>query len=384
MKKNILLVLVLIVIVFGISGFFIFQKSNIDESLSSGEIKPSAITVTALEQDVFRTEKINLNEVQIENTSSTTEGDVIRTSATGRALIEASKAHPTILDYSSSLAIVSSEDEGNKTTLELFGGALWSRAKKSAEKGEFYQIKTGNAVAVVRGTSFGLSYGNNKTLLQVATGTVYLYTKDKKTGEPILDTEVIIVGGNQGIVEGTSTPTGIPLTEEDKKGKWFIYNSKSEIESDTSKPADSISDKPTSPKSISPSSITPPPPKNTSTSGGTTDSSGTTGTQTGSVTPVKRKYSDSVNISAISPQSIEAGDNKTFVTLRGKGFLYVANLSIAEDVPPDFKVVNDNLIQFHIGTLDPDKYDIYFIMKDDSDILFPGALIVTSPRANGI
>ena len=158
MKKITFIILGLLIII--VSGLWFFNPKNTLENLE--EIpkvsKPTEITVTTLEKNVTRKDYSIQEESIVEKTASTTEGDIIRTSSTGRALLESPNGHPTILDYSTELTITNSEEQGNKTKFELFGGSLWSRAKKTAEKGEFFEIKTGNAVAVVRGTSFGLTW----------------------------------------------------------------------------------------------------------------------------------------------------------------------------------------------------------------------------------
>ena len=399
MKKPIVWIGTLLVIIIFVGGAFVIQKNftnhasdqNSLDARTSFEASGSASSasgvattsdaassisstrVTALEQNVFHTETGKKDEEQIKKTASTTAGDIVRTSSTGRALIEAPKAHPAILDYNSQLTIVASQDEGNKTTLELLGGELWSRTKKSAEKGEFYQIKTGNAVAVVRGTSFGLSYSKNKTVLLVATGTVSIFNKDPSTGELLVDTEAVVTAGKKAIVLGNNPPVVTFLTYDDKNTAWFKYNTEvSGAVGGISRDTSGASTAPTSQSSLvhttlssstTPSSSTPPPSSSrpVTGSGGGVVTGGTGGRPT-----------------SISPKSIQAGDNQTFVILRGSGFLNIQDLTVAENIPPDFEVIDDNTLRFHIGTLPSGTYDISFFMKDSSSIDFPQQLVITA------
>ncbi len=341
MKTIILLVFVLGI---AVGGYFLMQRPSSDSKTGS-DIESTVviskpyddILITAIEQSVTLKSVSKSEEVAILATTSPSKGDTIKTSATGRALVESPKGHPTILDYSSELTLVNSEDEGNKTSFELFTGGLWSRAKKSAEKGEFYEIKTGNAVAVVRGTSFGLTYKDNITTLLVTEGSVSIYNIDPKIGKAKLDTEVVVTKDKKAIIKDNEKTEVEPITDNDKKSDFFKLGNegvetgeKKEQGIKTIAPTTKLTPKPTP-------TPTPPPAK-------------TTAPETGS----------------LSPSSVKVGDNNTYVVLTGRGFNQVTSLSINESVPPDFQVIDDTTIRFHIGRLTPEVYDLYLVLDDGS------------------
>ena len=83
--------------------------------------------------------------------------------------------HRNLLDYDTELTLEESDDTGTHVRGSLGTGAVWARVEKVFGKGEYYTIKTQNAVAVVRGTSFSISYRNNVSKIEVAAGTISLH-----------------------------------------------------------------------------------------------------------------------------------------------------------------------------------------------------------------
>lgn len=329
-------------------GFFILQGTSSEETVCcpppSSTSRPTALIVTMVEDSVTQKTLAATEEIRISATASTSEGDIIKTSATGRALIESPKSHPTILDYSSELSIRTSEDEGNKTSFELFTGALWSRAKKSAEKGEFYEIKTGNAVAVVRGTAFGISFKNNITTVLVTEGSVAVYNRDPLTGELKLDTETIVTKDKKVIIKEDEAPVLGTISKEDRGLSFFALGDEKPDE----KPKEVETPKP-DPKPVP----TPAPAKAPAATAPVS-------------TPTPKPTTTAASTGGLSPSTIKAGDNNTFIVLTGSGFTNVSSLAINEAVPPGFEVVNDTTIRFNIGRLTPGVYDLYLVLDDGS------------------
>jgi hypothetical protein len=393
MKKTLWIVGALVVA--GLAAFLILRPktSEITQPEPQNQVQSASAVVTPLSADVSIREENKSNFRVIGEATSTVPGTSVRTSSQGRAIIESSFSHPTALDYSSEIVIKDSNSADKKTTLQLNTGSMWARAKKLVEKGEFYEIKTGNAVAVVRGTSFGLTYKDNKSTLIVKEGEVSFYNKDKTTGEPIEGTEVVVEAGNKAVIDGDKKAVESPIAPEDVNSDWYVFNNTAE--QDTTYDAGGTHH--TAP--------TPTPNKNPGTTTGTNN--GTTGSGTGQgtgntnatgggntsgagtvvgggasgggdVAPVKVS-SFVVTVSSVSPKTINAGDTNTWVVLRGSGFKNVVDIAGGELLMKDLTIVSDNILQFHIDPeLSPNLYDLDLILSDETLFTVSSALTVQS------
>lgn len=164
--------------------------------------------VTALSSDVYR---VNESEELIDGESEANEGDTIRTSDSGRAIIEYD--HVITLDADSEV-VLARLDAGH-TTGRLSAGRVWSRVEKVFDQGEFYEIETTTTRAAVRGTSFGVSYIGGVTTIIVAEGSV--------EGEVFATRETFSVsaGEKARIVNGSVAVSAIVLSDHDE---WFVFN----------------------------------------------------------------------------------------------------------------------------------------------------------------
>lgn len=370
MKNKYILGIFGIIILLAVIGYVSFNKNKVNPKLggtvlSSLNQSPTikTITVTTLEKGVFLKTSSDAPEVEVQDSASTSPGQIVSTSVSGRALIEWPLNHPTLLDYSSQVSIADTSDS-NQNILELIGGEIWSRTENITEKSETFEIKTTNAVAVVRGTSFGLSFFNNNTTLLVADGSVSLYTKDLKTNEAELDTGVLLTAGKKGQVIGGGNPIRSQISNQDKMTPWFLYNTKGiknlspAPHQPTSFPANNTIKSTSTPSSNNSN------PSNPVIQGGSMGSFATATTTT---------------VSVFSPTNVLAGDNQTFVTITGVGFSDIMDLVIDENAVPDFEVTSDTNSHFHIGSLRPGVYSMYFVLKDGSIVTIPGSLTISSP-----
>lgn len=396
MNKNLIYGIVIAVIVLGAGSYFVLNSPNkgavVKNSALHSENSVSAVTtidLTTLEKGVFLKSSAEASEVEVEKNASTSIGQIVKTGTKGRALLEWPLNHPTVLDYSSQVSIVATDNNGDKNSLQLISGEVWSRTKNSAEKGEDFEIKTGNAVAVVRGTSFGLSYFNNITILIVKEGKVSIFKKDPKTGEAILSSELLVSADQKAIVEGDNNPKLSQINSDDKKSVWFIYNngegsgsiSPSTTRTSEGKPRPKTTDSITTAGSAGVTGSTvsnPGAPRPSPTTGG-----GTYGSAAPTNNPRAGTLASqgSVVVRGILPKTIITGDNQTYMTITGSGFKNIKDLVVEENIPPDFEILSDTSVRFHIGKLQPGTYDMYFILTDDSTVMMPGILQITAPQA---
>ena len=138
-----------------VSGIWKFNSSNLRTvtSVINNTTTSPTVTITPLQQEVAistTTETFS----PISGVSKVNPGTNVKTNTSGRALIEGSANHTTLLDYNTQITITEDSKTENKTKIALLSGAIWARLEKVFDKGEYYEIKTSNIVASVRGTSF--------------------------------------------------------------------------------------------------------------------------------------------------------------------------------------------------------------------------------------
>lgn len=216
--KYIIATIVILAILAGIY-FAFFQTQVTTESIVSGQSQP--VIVSMIRKTVQHVTASSTHEV-IDPTQAY-EGDMIKTLSEGRGLVEMKNGTITVIDYSSELKIKSHTNDEH-SSMYLVAGDVWSRVKKVFDHGEFYEIETQNAVAVVRGTSFGVSYNNGVTTLEVTSGTVAFIPIDPKTRERKYDQTIYVTAGKKATIGDSGVISVTDLTLDDKKNEWFIYN----------------------------------------------------------------------------------------------------------------------------------------------------------------
>ena len=323
----------LIVLIFG-AWLYFSRPSGIDGS-------PSIVSVTALHSDVF-VKEAGTDFVPVPGQAKTTSGSTIRTSDTGRALLESLSTHRTLIDYSSEIVLT---ENGNQTHVELLAGAVWSRLAKVFDSGEYYEIKSPNAVGAVRGTSFGMWYADGVTTLIVTEGSVAFFAVDPETGLPIPDTEVIVNAGQKAVCDRNGKINVTDLTQSDYSLPWVAFNASED--SPGAQPAPSL---PGVPDSEAPVPNTPLEPSTT--------------------TPVD----NGPEISVVSPSNIDEGSNER-ITIKGNGFEGVTTVLVgAKKVT--FEILSDDTITIWADDVNPGSYDVTVIGAGDRSATRSRALTV--------
>lgn len=160
--------------------------------------------------------------IDVSRESMTVEqGSHIKTSLTGRGILESENETTTVIDKNSEIIVARSSI--NKSKIELETGNLWSRVEKVFGQGEYYQVETNNAVATVRGTAFGVFYTKDKTVIMVTENQVWVLSFDPNTKQPI-DQEVIVGQGQKATIITGYAPVIESITELDKKSEWYLFN----------------------------------------------------------------------------------------------------------------------------------------------------------------
>ncbi len=345
-------------------AFFVWNNNFNASSLA---LKNNPVTISPLEQNVSIRQTEISDSVPLTRETEAFAGSIINTSPTGRALIEFSSSTRAVLDFNSELIVKNNETPSQKTALRLISGEVWSRVEKALERGEFYEIQTQNAVASVRGTSFGVEFKEDKTLVVVEKGEVKLIGIDEKTGSQILDSEKIISAGYMGTLSGNGEILVQKISPEMKSSLWYRLNVDSSINSPAIKQEGGVklpvNDKGTSlPISNTSSSVVLP-----------KDNKG--------------QVIQSFSLFSISPTKIEIPQNGSAnVILTGQGFLKLANVLLESKSVSNFKIIDDSKIQISVSAdFGSGVFDVSVVNISGSYITLPKALsiVITQNSVTG-
>lgn len=332
MKNYLIIAVALIICILIALGIWKFgTKTKPSENIISVPAVETPVTVTPLEPTVSVTKATSATFSEITEATKTNVGSKIKTGSEGRALIESSSAHQTLVDYNTEITISDDSKNEKKTKIALSSGAVWARLAKVFDSGEYYEVKTGNAVATVRGTSFGVWYKDGVTTVSVTEGSIYLSAIDRETGSIIPNNEVIVKAGEKATVDKNGKIIISKITSADKKEPWYIYNNPEDKTTVTVKP-----------KTATPT-VTPTPPTNTPVT-----------------PPVATPAPTPFVITNIVPTTANNGAG-TIVTLRGDGFQKLKSIVMGRISITNYKIVSPTSIQIMTDGLPTGTFNISIV-----------------------
>ncbi len=337
MNKSKVFILVGILVLLAGAAFVIFHRNSQTSVVISDtdSTTPVMLSVTPLAPAVYLKAADTQLEQQISASTTAAVGSVVRTSEKGRALIEG-LSHKMVLDYGSQITLA---DEGaGHTSGQLTLGSVWSQIQKVFEKGEFYEIKTDNAVAAVRGTSFGVTRRGTATILFVTDGAVLFIPRDPKTGKEDPANAVLVKVGMKAVRNGSAKIVVVPITPADTKDEWFAFNNPlpdgPRNNSGTFVP---VAPAETAPAKT-PAGAAP------HTTGGTPIGTGTQNISTGGAAGggSSTAPASGLSIRSVSPARIGEASTEEVVTVTGTGFAKVATVLVGKAAIQDFNLVADS------------------------------------------
>ena len=199
-------------------------KAFVSKSLK-GPWKKIGVGATLNRKDIVKTAKNSRLEITLPD------GSVIRLSSESRLLLEN--------------VLVSKKKKKKKFSFKLLLGKAWTKVKKLVSKDSSFEIKTKNAVAGVRGTTFRLDVEKDEsTVVRVYSGAVAVavlpvYAKKHKKGERVQvpgpqevskkKWEEIVLKAMQEVrvtAAGELMPPREFSAEEEKDDEWVMWNKK--------------------------------------------------------------------------------------------------------------------------------------------------------------
>ena len=306
------------------------------------------IILTTIRSEVTALRGTDRVAASVEASTTLSDSDSVRTGAMGRALLE-DEDFKTVIDHDSELSIA--DVALAQAKLDLNSGSVWLRVEKVFGKGEGVEVNTPNAVAAVRGTSFGVSYANGTTTLIVTTGTVAFSSHVNP------DMEIPVSAGHKAIIGPDGKIKVFLLSPIDKITEWFRYNNPDANSND--KPKDTSSPNPVSPVTV------------------TTSTTTTTSTVQATATPASSPaLSASIHIDAVSPGKMPP-EQQALLKIYGSGFKTAKRLFIGS-TKFDFSIIDDGTISTTVFGLAAGTYDIKISNADSSDTL--AKALTVAPR----
>jgi len=305
--------------------------------------------VSMIKNDVFIKEASEADFKSISGETETLAGSVVKTSETGRSIVEGSDQSVTVVDRNSELTIASAEE--GKTTMELEAGNAWSRVEKVFEQGEFYEMETTHAVATVRGTSFGTFSFEDRSEFMLTEGSIDMTLIDSETGERIPESQTRIEAPAKIVADSREGISVSELTDEDRQSEWYIFNVDEEAPSVREEEPVVETPAPQMPETV----IGPPPRQEE---------------------PLPPPPAPSGNLKGVSPSEVVLGEDEGFVTVSGSGFDDAQEIRLNGITIP-LTVFNDGEIRIFFSDIPgPGTFDITVKFKDGTSDELPNALTV--------
>ena len=157
-NKIVRTILLIIVIIFGISGISLFVHS-------SQKVNDSPTAVLEIFSQQVWTREGNI-QVSAKNGNIVHVGDSVITGPNGRAQLLYPNHSVTRINVNSEFILTNNQDNPVRIEVDLIKGSIWSRVAKLLGK-DVYQTKTATVLATVRGTSYELGImpdGNDEIL----------------------------------------------------------------------------------------------------------------------------------------------------------------------------------------------------------------------------
>ena len=175
-----------------IGAYFILTSSKDGQNLDA--IAPEkaipAAWVEILEDTVSADKK------DLESGDKILVGTTIISSNTGRAVLHFPDNSIATIDPNTTVTLDESlytpDDKGIVSKIFLSTGKIFFSITELATPQSKWEVKTGNAVAVVRGTAFSVEYGEGLSKVEVTEDSVLVATLDPETNEAIPGTEVLV------------------------------------------------------------------------------------------------------------------------------------------------------------------------------------------------
>jgi len=250
--KKIFFIVGTILLIGGLVWYFFFQSKNIanaPEEAQDGNSKKDFAENGWIEVENRGVYLVNTDGTlgtELQQGDEIMTGQTLMTDKTGLASLHFFDGSTLSMESETKISLDNfnyfSNDKSLKVKISLQAGRVWSRIKALVTPESYWEVETTNAVAAVRGTSFGVSYISGQTTIIGSVHLININAKDPQTQEMIKDNTAYI-GENQYIIindqEIKGLVTGVKLTSKVRTYSAKIKNDPWVIKS---KEADKVSE----------------------------------------------------------------------------------------------------------------------------------------------
>src|SRR3989344_5523773 len=193
MKKIIATVVILLVAIIG--WFWLLPQGDESEQAANAQITPPWIEVESAK--VVSVDESGKEIAVFASGDIVSTGTIIKTDATGQATIYFADGSNLRIDPDTTVTITEGnydEDSGSlKVRVALMTGKVWSKITALVTPESHWEVRTGTAVATVRGSAFGTEVtSDGETLIVGSEHDIAVAPIDEETGEVIAEEEVIV------------------------------------------------------------------------------------------------------------------------------------------------------------------------------------------------
>lgn len=192
-----------VIIIAGLGWYFFWQKQtpvNAPTEQNSDTVKKGWIEV--INRGAYLVKEDGTLGVELKTGDELTGGQTVMTDQTGLANLHFSDGSVARLETQTKVELKDFEYfTGNKTLkvkMFLQSGRIWSRIKALMTTESYWEVETSNAVAAVRGTSYGVVYVPGQTTIIGSVHLINVNAKDPQTGK-IVENNTAYVGSDQYI-----------------------------------------------------------------------------------------------------------------------------------------------------------------------------------------
>ncbi|MBU2578976.1 FecR family protein [Patescibacteria group bacterium] len=193
----------LVVLIAG-AGFFVVQdiknkekeKINLEQLIKEQALAPKPWLEVISSQAIKKNSETGEFLMELKTGDELSQGETIETNEAGLAIIHFPDGSVARLEENSSLVIEESsfdeKSESLKVRIKLKLGRVWCRVIQLVTADSFWEVKTSNVVATVRGTSFGIEHSEKGSSVIVDEGKVEGEAFDSDTNKKIEGTKTIL------------------------------------------------------------------------------------------------------------------------------------------------------------------------------------------------
>ncbi len=315
------------------------KNDTLDDNAISTE-SGSAVMLQPLSADVSVSAEESDWQV-IETPQEVVNGNKVKTSAVGRAILTQDADILTSLNSNSELVVELGQDN-NTTILKLAAGQTWTKINRALEQDEVYEVHTPTLVAAVRGTSFGVLTEPASQII-VTEGTVWVSLIDPETGEIDESSTIAVPAGKIALyVNGKIEVRDI--TDKDKGDWYYEHNPETGDNTEDSVEAEV--------------NLVDPIPNQSGTQNENPPVVPIENNSTNTIKP-EEPVAQKVTVTSVSPKVLDQGQTGTRLTLRGD-FLSVIEKVVIDKREVEFLVTSTGAMTIEGAELptDTDSYDI--------------------------